>query len=249
MKLLLCLAPLWLTLLGGQLPAAVTFLSDGDFLNPNWSEVDFGSPLVAGSNAQAASGGNPGPFRQITVSFPDFAGGTTLTKNLASFGALLVFDPSVIGAITQIEFSYQLATQSSVFGNGFGGAYRPMLRQNGRIYFLNNVNDVTSSSAWTTFTSISTNPSDWGEVNAGVTLPDFSATGSPIEFGYRTALTAVCPSTVTTCSSGSVLSGIDNYQVTVTSADRPSNDVPEPSTMGLFALGGTLLVIRRNWRW
>ena len=216
--------------------AGVNVLSDGTFVNADWSQVIFTqSGGATGSFAQVATGGNPDSFRAFTTDYPSLPNGGAASVILVSFGANLTHNPSVDGAVTQLDFGYDIGSISGLVG----GRYRPMLRQNGIIYFL--LVDDFVTTAWTNRSHTSTSAADWGETNGGLGHPDFSASGGTIEFGYRVGLTLSCV-TPGGCISGTIVSGLDNYQVTITTAD-PTGNVPEPafSTLSAAALIAAIL--------
>ncbi|MBL8175273.1 MAG: PEP-CTERM sorting domain-containing protein [Bryobacterales bacterium] len=230
------------------LHAGVTVITDGDFQPANWSQVVFNQVNGTGTNSRQAAGGNPDAYRQMAMAFQPVAAGTNLNINIASFGSLLTYDPSAGGAIQQIRFDYDLSRISST---GLGsttpaGFYRPFLEQGGKRFFLAGVDDQVLLSAWTAFHHVSTDPNDWGQINAGVEKPDFSASGGVITFGYRVALPLICPAGVTSgCLAAAAVSGIDNFKVTVTSAD-PAGTVPEPSAGALVGLGAIAATLWRK---
>jgi len=220
-------------LLSMPLSAGTVVLSDTEFQPGNWTPVLLDQTSgVSVTFTQQTTGGNPDAYRQAAISAPAHAFGETFSLNAASFGALLTYNPSASGAISGLQFDYDVA---EIGYTGFvlaaAGGYRPQLRQNGRIYFP--VAGLAADSGWTPFTYTSLNASDWQEINAGSTLPDFSASGSTIEFGYRVLLVRQCPNQLG-CPAGVAFSGIDNYRVTITNADAGAN-VPEPSTLALTA--------------
>jgi hypothetical protein len=236
-------AVLWIAML--TLPAAqagvVSFL-DETFPDADWSTVvvqqDAGTSHTI--NGQIASGGNPGAYRQQTLSSLGLPGGTTAGVNIASFRNLFTFDPSANGAIQSLNFSYDLAFLASPTSTA--GFFRPYIRQNGFIFGIAGVNN-SAAGAWQTFQNTSTGASDWLEVTGSGSLPDFSASGGLIEFGYRTAVTFGCGLT-TTCPPFDIVSGIDNYRVTVNFQDA-GTAIPEPSTYALF---GSALLAGALWR-
>lgn len=215
------------------LAAGTVVLTDEDFQLGNWTQIvldQSGSVSIAFS--QQTAGGNPDAYRQAAISVSTHAFGESFSLNAASFGALLAYNPSASGAITGLQIDYDVA---EIGFTGFvltnAGIYRPQLRQNGRIYFP--VAGSLADGGWTPFTYSSLNASDWLEINAGGTIPDFSASGSTIEFGYRVLLARDCQNPPG-CPAGVAFSGIDNYRVTITNADAGTN-VPEPATVTLVA--------------
>lgn len=125
----------------------------------------------------------------------------------------------------------------------FGIRYRPAIYQSGTIYTLLGVNHADITGNWVNFSIGSTDSSQWSDISA-LLQPDFSASGLPILFGYRTMLPAVCSPQGATCGSFSVTSALHNYRVEIRSID-PINDgpteIPEPATMAVAAAGLALI--------
>ena len=99
--------------------------------------------------------------------------------------------------------------------------------QNGS-YYIPNVADYPTANQWVSFAHTGLTASDFSLIG-GSSHPDFSASGSPIEFGYYT-------SNGTGFGTGHTDSGIDNYSASI---------VPEPSSTALI-LFGTVLCFRRR---
>ncbi len=139
--------------------------------------------------------------------------------NLSNF----VYNPSTQGAIESIDFSY------SAIGFGSGGFLGDglLLEQDGKL-FAGAFTGLPYTNTWQT-KSVS-NVTAFPSLAFDGSIPDLSASGSPIRFGYfRTS----------TQSGGffTTRNGIDNYSVTVNQVPIPV-PVPEPSTiLGLGVLG------------
>lgn len=238
---------IWLAAATSPLFAGVTVLTDGDFLPANWTTVEFIQTNATGTNSRVETGGNPDAYRQMTIDIPAPPGGASILVNIASFGSLLTYDPSVSGAIQLLEFSFDI---SRVSGTGLAptlptGIYRPFLEQDGKMFFLFG-NGLASVRPWTTIQFISSLASSWSQINAGVEKPDFSANGGAITFGYRVLFSVDCPVTATNgCNAATGVSGIDNFTVRVTSAD-PTGNVPEPAAGALVGMGFIAAILWRN---
>ncbi|MCW5966093.1 MAG: PEP-CTERM sorting domain-containing protein [Bryobacterales bacterium] len=194
--------------------------------------------------------GNPGPGRLHAYSIGASSGTTTLI--VGHYNPSFVWDPSVDGAVGELEFSYDIITTT----RGSGG-FRPALRQDGVIFYLSTVlHSNDSLTDWMTFTAFSGNASEWLDIS-GLLNPDFSSSGSLIEFGYRTGLGSEClnPNPETgLCSAASFRSALDNYRVTIRSLEDDGGEpgsIPEPSTAAMLSgilLAGALYGYRRKRR-
>lgn len=213
--------------------ASVEFF-DGDFNLADWQSTRYywgnGGSITL---SQVASGGNPGKFLEIDHYVQPAGADPSVVYGLhIPNGA--AYTPSVQGEITAVDFSVNYKNlQTTAAGIGFALA----LRQDGNIYQV--------------FQSLSGTIPGWqGDAGFGLQAssfglmtpisysfivdfahnPDFSASGSPIEFGLATWRAS--PSTMVIENVG-----FDNWSVTV---------VPEPTTFVMLALGGLLVKRRRK---
>ena len=211
----------FLFVLPGQ-AVAVTF-SDSTFNNGDWTEqLGFVSPSATGvsfSTTQVGSGGNGGSFRQTTHNWTGPGG-----MNVHHMNNAAVYDPGVSGAISSIDFSFDLNWLNAP-GPTNAVSYRLLLLQDG-IFYTTFVSELIQQNNWISFGQNGLLTSDFG--GGG---PDFSASGSAIQFGYRSGNGTSGSHSLTT------VSGIDNWSVTVNSA----SPVPEPSSMLLFGTGALAL--------
>lgn len=216
--------------------AGLTVLQDADFLNANWSQtviLQNNASHTAGVNGRVATGGNPGAYRQQTITFTANDGSLVIDN----FSSALTYDPSA-GEVLSIRFDYDLATLFSDLPVSDLARYSPRLRQGGKVFVLDPVEDGTKGSQWASF-SHTTVEGDW-RYRLGTESPDFSTSGSPIEFGYRIYLPGSCAGCPFTQASN--ISGIDNFTVTIQTPDDPTGAVPEPSTFGAM-LGGAVALL------
>lgn len=217
---------------------AVTIFSDGVFNNPDWTLTTYNNATGVGSTAQAfqvLSGGNPNEFReirhQLAVINPGNGAIFTFHMNNLSF-----YTPSSQGAISYIDYSEDDKNFVNQGGNGQGSGLA--IYQNGKFYRQQTpmlVMPYVPYSVWTNNSATGLLPTSFAEVtNAGVvnlaSYPDFSATGTVMQFGFHRGNSG---------NSGySTDTGIDNWNVKI---------VPEPSTLALLCAGGVGL-LAYAWR-
>lgn len=225
---------------------------------PTWDTVILNPlpPLPPGTSGLAATqfGGKPtegeisSVFRNIEISLPQNAPGTTVGLVIGQINNTFTWDPLVDGAIGQMDFSFDLrAIQSIGFAGSLGvvGAFfRPILLQDGAVYRAStsilqaqppNDGSWTGTPASFVFASLA----DWTRDGQS---PNLSATGAPIQFGFEAALFGTCPAEATAnCSSSFSRSGLDNFFVRVTGADLQEppdpSAIPEPGTVLLMSAG------------
>ncbi len=199
-------------------------LEDGVFQPGNWTEVVIFDDTPAGAVFavdQVQTGGNPGEFRRTRHAI---AGGSIVLGHLHNTA---IYDPSVSGSIVALSFSFDLRFLGGSAGTSQVG-YRLLLEQDGFFYFSNEFGIAQGPGngfpgAWTPFAFFGLGASSFQPLSAGSPAhPNFSSSGSVIRFGFLTTNTASVPI--------DVLSGIDNWTVTVTNvADvLPPCAGPEP---------------------
>jgi hypothetical protein len=200
-----------------SLPAQLTVSSmpgivfeDSEFAPADWAVAAISEPATNGPThveEQATSGGNPGAYRKTTITMP--AGPTRLLV----FDTLLSasYDPATQGAVYRIAF-----TQDYIALPGALGVLPALLiEQDGRRYMANGLMPV-GTLTWTAaafpavFDASAFYRVDGPACAAGEPCPNFSATGTPIRFGFANGNEG---SAGFAGASGGF--GVDNWKVTV----------------------------------
>jgi hypothetical protein len=216
-----------------QARAATFVFSDPNNVDANWTIVNQFGLNAAGS---VATGGNPGSYRQISM--------TAFTPFVGELNNTFVYSPSAQGAITGITYNADFITL-----NATGSSYFPLIAQNGNLYIENAHGFNASFNVWTN-QNLVTDLTQFVllRVTPGIDVfnidptkhPDFSATGSAITFGFE----AVAGGAGVLTS----ITGVDNDPITVTFT--PSvlvSQTPLPGALPLFATGlGALGLL--GWR-
>ncbi|MBK5294878.1 MAG: hypothetical protein JJE04_24770 [Acidobacteriia bacterium] len=190
-----------------MVPAAaqpLTF-SDGDF-STGWTAtkiLDTTSEARATfSAAPVPTGGSPGAYRLVIHTY-DL--GSIFVGHLRG-GA--VYDPRVQGAISAIDFSYDLIHLNPPPAQAV--AYFLLVFQN-NTYYRSPAGDQVFNQAWTPFSRRGLTAADFVRVSGpGPVLPVFCATSPPIQLGYISANTSLGPGVTRQ-------SGIDNWSVSIRS--------------------------------
>jgi len=191
--------------------------SDGTYADADWTIVNQFGLISAG---QQPTGGDPGTYRQVALA---------VGQNVPFVGQLnktFVYNPSVSGAINGITYNIALETT-----NAEGATYFALLSQSGNLYIETMHTGNASPNTWLTenivldltdFALVRTNTQGNALIIDPNSRPDFSASGSPITFGYE----------VTAGGGGffTSITGIDNDPIILTVT--PSA-VPEPTTVVL----------------
>lgn len=240
---------LYLLLAAASAPAATIVLEDNTFNNSDWTPtVVEQTGTHTHFSTQAISGGNPGTYRRHSLIFGQTSSPSLTAITVANFG-LLTFNPATSGAIQSIRFDFDIISLSRPENFPGAGRYRPYLAQNGRFFSTLTEFDAVSTS-WTSFNFLSTSSFDWFPplVSFGSGTVDFSSSGAPITFGYRVRYPISCRAGVSSCTGLTLESGIDNFKVTITTAESTSSEVPEPATLALFPTALLALHLYRRAR-
>ena len=209
---------------------AATFF-DGTFNDADWTRiVNITSGTFEETATQSPSGGNPDAFRSMTHTL---RGGTS--ANVFHFNNNAIYNPA-LGAIASIDYSADVrglpaSTIGGVFGDGFA------IRQAGRL-FRTGTTGIVNNSPWQTKSLLGLTGGNFIALDGG-SGPDFSITGSVIQFGYERNNALGGSSTTPRI----IAHGIDNWSVRLNLATVPvpePSKTPEPSTiisLGLLGLG------------
>ena len=202
-----------LTLPSRLLHAEQIIFSDGDF--SSWTFSSIASPGSSASATRIASGGDPDAYISTTTVTGDTAWAVCLSGNA-------VWNPAVQGALGPVMMELD---SKSVSAWGTGAGIRFLAEQDGNYYIAPSIitpynagpstawhsADMTAYYAASQFVEL-TGP---GSNNLN-SHPDFSSSGSPIDFGF-----------ITGCHiSGTYTQLFDNWSVTT--------DVPEPTIWSML---------------
>jgi len=214
---------------------AVVDYGDGDFTLSQWQTTAYylGNGGTIGLN-RVSSGGNPGVYLRVDHLVNRAPGGSnsSIVYGLHTLAGA-TYNPITDGAIDTIDFSILYNNiDTAASGMAFGMA----LRQNGNIYGIDPIISGTAS-GWQSVNKTSLQESDFGlkvkQTDTFITdfnqNPDFSGSGSLIELGLFT-----WNSNTSTDVPAIEKVGFDNWAVTV-------NNVPEPMTLSLLALGSLFM--------
>ena len=231
-------------------PATAQTVSDGTFLDVNWSLNQFTAGNGGSSTAaQVLAGGNPGAFRNVTDALNAAPAGSQTIVLSTSIYTLFTYNPAVSGAITSVNYNEDAACTGGCFGQGQSTG--PALRQGANLYILSSSTVITGPSAtWTAHPLSGLTASDFGLVNVTPTTlfdntqhPNFSAGGAPIQFGFFRA-----NGTGVNGGGYTLSAGIDNWQVTVVAAAvAAASPVPTLSEWAVVLLAFAVALIGFAW--
>lgn len=175
---------------GAPLPAraspASVVIADSTFASSDWFSAATGFTSGAGSgftfgSVTVASGGNPGAYRSIThtLTAPTSGGvtGVTVYNTYAAVGG--VFDPATSGPIQSLTYSEDRRPLNAEPADGRTFIY--LIQDNVRYeYDLPPV----PAAGWQSRSFPNLTAADFAGSGAPSQLPDFSAQGGPITFGF-----------------------------------------------------------------
>jgi hypothetical protein len=218
----------------GVRASADSIVSDGTFSNSNWTldTLSYTGPTPSASATQETSGGDPGDFRQLTMTY----GGDGNIYTGSVYNAY-TYDPATQGAIETLDYTYDLELINGGDSNIVG--YGVLVEQDGQFY-------VAGASS----TPVYPNTDEWASRNSGLLTatdftdilnpsehPNFSSSGDPIEFGYY------ADNGTEDAGQSTTVSGIDNWEV-----DIQSTPTPEPPSLLTLASGVALLALTQLLR-
>lgn len=202
-----------------SMPALV--YQDGDFADGRWQVTSF-PEQVAGSPwnsvSRVASGGNPGAYQSV-----DFALQGLPAQQLRVYQIFMgqEYDPSIQGAVYLLNFSVDCSGPTSVTGGVDRNGVRPAIQQANRLYYGPPMDHYTAcaASSWQHAATLDRGASgftreDYPDYCQEVVAcqPDFSATGSPMRFGFVTSLATGKDGDT---SGANYSEGVDNWRVTI----------------------------------
>ena len=230
-NLIITLAIVGLALTAPTQAHAIIYSDDtfnpGDWFTSSITFVGGGSHITT----QELSGGNPDAHRKVAQTVN---GGDGSAYWLYHSSLSVEYDPFVSGAITSIDFSID-----TIMFEGFGQGQRSGLALLQGPWKYHTASPIYANQAeWTANSLFGLTESDFVSIQAGASPLDFSASGSPITFGYLSAF-------ATGGNEYSITSGYDNWRVAI-NEDSSSNVIPEPATMLLFGSGLAGAFIRKR---
>lgn len=182
-----------------------------------------------------STGGNPDRYLRYIVQFLPYAGTTTVF--IRSTKTSLTWDPSQKGGINSLDYSMDRVVQEEP-GVTDGTIGINLVIAQGASFYVTNLQGAFHLGQWQTYGESSIGASSFGLVAPDLSIdmsahPDFSATGTPMTFGFGTFFSL-------TNNQGTVpeyTRGTDNWAMTI-------NAVPEPSS--LATVGVVLFGLRRR---
>ena len=194
---------------------------DGEFADSDWTTTSRieteGANLDFVDNAQQQlTGGNPDAYRRMTH---QWGSGTQVVINHKYEN--FIYDPSVQGEFEGINYSDdRILFEPFVPGDVVGRSMA--IFQGGDVFRLTRTSDIPEipgfgNTEWQTLTLNNLQASDFVSLTTG-NSPDFSESGSPLQFGYQSSNTIFG-------STRTVEHGIDNWSVTLVDVDAGSYQV------------------------
>jgi hypothetical protein len=167
--------------------------SDSDLLDGNWSSQVFILRIGSGGVGHVSTGGNPGGFRRIAIDVGSATEPLMSQVVLADFRASAIVDPSQDAVVT-VDYTEDFRCLSSLGCVNLGQAHGPALEQDGMVY-INNAQVTHIAEAWDSLAITGLTAESFVRVQpdgqvSGSEHPDFSISGSPIQFGYFRRMSA-----------------------------------------------------------
>lgn len=191
---------------------------DSTFNNADWSLTSYEyGPFGGGAEATQVVSGNPEYARQVANSCGPSSSGSTNVSLYTAFAYI----PAISGPLTELSFSIDSAYIDGLSAYGF------VVQQGSGVWGLGYALTGPSWVSWT----VSPLDAEFFPIAPGTTgLPDFSAAGGPIRFGFYSGNSSTGFAYTRT-------SLFDNFAV---------NFVPAPSAMMMIGLAGLAASRRRR---
>lgn len=180
-------------------------IQDGQFLDSDWQVTVFTSTGATTTAQRLDSGGNADAYRFMTHQLPKSS-----NVSVQHFYLGASYDPGADGAIAAISYSEDRIQFHPPFGGAAVGALFFVAQAN-RVHYANDITFTNTS--WTNRKLSCLEPDDF-TLSGGV-LPDFSASGAPLRFGFLRSNT-----NSSTSIDLELQHGIDNFRVVVFKADE-----------------------------
>lgn len=179
-------------------------------------------------------------FREITNTVYSVSRGVNSDVLGAHWKVGAIYDPHTQGAIAGIDYS-EVAILIDGFGEGQAAGLA--LRQNQQIY-LPVSRLTTPEPGWTPKELNDLQAQDFVAIGTTDRHPDFSATGTPIQFGFFRANT-------TTNDQYSIISGIDDWSVSINPAVMVDETAGFPLWISVgvgVGVGLALILVLAFWK-
>jgi hypothetical protein len=207
-------------------------------VNPaSYSFIGYSSdPTVTISPTAIAVGGNPGAA--LAIDFTNKIGAVNLLSTQGFIYSAFSYDPSVSGALTSLDYSndrYALFANDPAGNTGLSTVTRALIYQNGLYYFAPVADAVQTRGVWFTTTAPGLTSANFVEYDFATNTendalhPNFSSSGSALEFGFANRLTLGRPDVNYQLNAEFRFDNI-SYSLNVAA-------VPEPETWALLAAG------------
>jgi hypothetical protein len=214
------------------LSASAAFFTDTEFADGDWSLTEIADTYNTGTATaeHRDTGGFPEAYRYGSHT-QAYSAEYSLLRNAhlpAAAGAIV--NLAAMGGLDQVSLQMDAACLGTSPDNIPGGPafIFGFVAQQGGVFFVGPAATVYQSAGWQPVVGANLVAADFTQVG-GADHPDFSATGSPVVFGFTTASSG---------RSRTVYWGVDNFSV-----------VPEPASTLLFLVGaGACALVRRQRR-
>ncbi len=225
-------------------PALAQTVSDSTFLDANWALTQATAGLGGSSTAaQAATGGNPGSYRNVTDALNAAPPGSNTTVLSTSIYTPFTYNPAVSGPIGALSYSEDAECTGGCFGAGQSTG--PAVQQGGNLYILNSQLITGPGLTWANHSLSGLTSADFSIVSVTPTTifdnsqhPNFSAAGGPIQFGFFRA-----NSTGFNLGGYTLSAGIDNWQITIAAGSSAAATVPALSQWSIVVLALMIALI------